>query len=684
MIDISQFVGTYLTECRELLEEMEQLLLALDESPDAATLDAIFRCAHSIKGGGGAFGFTRLVSFTHTVEFLLDELREGRMQPSQVVIDALLQTVDVIGAMVDAAQNGEETDAAFGVELEEHLQGLLGNEAPDHGNALDDPVMDQQANEAGSYHISFMPHDTLSRNGSDPIAILKELSQLGEMHIFCDESDIPLLQNFEPEKSYLSWTIQLSGDVTKTAIQDAFMFVEDECDLEIIADRAPIGADEESASGMPYHIYDDAMAGMSQVRQEKKSKDPLNAGGDQAKAKQATVSSIRVDIDKVDTLVNMVGEMVITQSMIAQQVTGLPVDRFHDLIQGVEELSRHTRELQDAVMAVRMQPVKTIFARLPRLVRDLSQSLGKDVQLEVSGEQTEIDKTLIEQLSDPLTHMIRNSLDHGITKPEHRESVGKPRRGTIRLSADNTGGRIVLTISDDGEGINRGKVKEKALEKGLIFQHQELSDEEIDQLIFHPGFSTAAAVTDVSGRGVGMDVVRRNIAELGGTVELENHPGKGTIFCISLPLTLAILDGMIVRAGDEMYVVPISNIVESMCPAEGEIQPTPTGGQVLNVRGHYVPVICLQKTFSIPKLSTRADARRLVVLVESGRSQLGVMVDEIIGQQQVVIKSLEEHSEPVAGISGATILGDGNVSLILDVGGLYRVATAAPKLKEVA
>lgn len=380
-----------------------------------------------------------------------------------------------------------------------------------------------------------------------------------------------------------------------------------------------------------------------------------------------TATSIRVDIDKVDKLVNMVGEIVIIQAMLTAQSRHLELDKHQELIQGIEDLLQHTRELQEAVMSVRMQPLKSVFSRMPRIVRDIAVQLGKDIRLVTTGENTEVDKTVIELLSDPLTHMIRNSADHGIETPDKRIAAGKPAQGTINLSADSRGGRIIIEINDDGAGINREKVFAKAKDKGLVAKDAVLKDEEIDNLVFLPGFSTADTVSNISGRGVGMDVVRRNIEGLGGALQIINTPNKGCRFIVSIPLTLAILDGMIVRVGAENYIIPIGNIIETMRPKREDVKKIAGGNDVNNVRGEFIPVMYLANMFGTRGGVLNA-AEALVVLVESGRNKIGLVVDELIGQQQVVIKTLETNSDPVEGISGTTILGDGKVSLILDVG----------------
>ena len=396
-----------------------------------------------------------------------------------------------------------------------------------------------------------------------------------------------------------------------------------------------------------------------------------------AAARSTQTTSIRVDLEKVDRLVNMVGELVITEAMLRAQTRDFQVEQHAGLMRGIDELSQHTRELQEAVMSVRMQPVKSIFSRMPRIVRDISAQLGKDIRLITSGENTEVDKTVIEQLSDPIMHMIRNSCDHGVETPQVRTAGGKPAQGTIHLSADHRGGRIIIQISDDGAGISRERVLAKAREKGLIAADAAPADAEIDNMIFMAGFSTAEKVTNVSGRGVGMDVVKRNIESMGGTVRVTNEPGQGSLFTVSLPLTLAILDGMIVRVGIENYIIPITSIIETLRPKPEEVRRVEGHSDVINVRGEFVSVVYLHRVFRI-RDAQDDPSKALVVLVESGHRKMGLVVDELIGQQQVVIKSLEANADPVKGISGATILGDGRVSLILEINELGQICHAQP------
>ncbi|MCP5361816.1 MAG: chemotaxis protein CheA [Hyphomicrobiales bacterium] len=666
MDDMEQFKGTYITECFELLEEMEERLLHLEEgASDKEELNAIFRCAHSIKGGAGAFGFNDIVGFTHILEALLDKMRDGRVQPTRNNIDLLLKSVDVVSRMVEAAQVGEAVPAGFGKELAEELE--IASSA-DGKNISQDTAGAKSAaapvaKEMIFYDIDFKPFPDLFASGNEPLLIIREVMRLGKAKVTAKFEALPELAELDPEKCYGSWNIELDSDGGEAAIREAFEFVEDECSLhvqEFGAIVAPTVPAASVAAAAPVEAVPEAAA-------------PVAKGEDGGAEKQRVVSSIRVDLDKVDRLVNMVGELVITQAMLRAQVSGLPADQYADLLQGIGELSQHTRELQEAVMSVRMQPVKTVFSRMPRIVRDLASQMGKSIRIEMYGENTEIDKTVIEQLADPLTHMIRNSVDHGIESREDRIEAGKPEEGLITLSADHRGGRIIIEVSDDGRGINRERVLQKAIDKKLVDSSVTLSNEEIDNLVFHPGFSTAEQVTNVSGRGVGMDVVKRNIVGLGGTLELENRPGQGTTVIVSLPLTLAILDGMIVGVGREKYIIPINNIIESLRPKAEDVKHVADGGYVINVRGDFVPIIFLYDLFGI-RDAVRRPEEGLIVLVETGRHRLGLMVDELVGQQQIVIKSLEQNTDPVEGISGATILGDGHVSLILDIAQLQQMA----------
>lgn len=644
--ELQQFKSTYITECLELLEVMEESLMNLDEaSADVEKLNAIFRCAHSIKGGAGAFGFNRIAGFTHILEALLDQMREGKIAPTRRVIDTLLKAKDIVLTMVNCARDNVAVDDAYGQDIAAELSKICDMPAPSASMAKQST---SASSEATCFRIRFVPHTSMIAHGSEPLLLLRELKRLGECSIVCDPAKIPALGSFQCENCYLSWEITLTTQKPKAVIMEVFEFVEDECELSI----------EEITKEQPLH----------ESAQTDNTTATVSATKDSAQA----ATSIRVDIDKVDRLINMVGEIVIIQAMLSMQTRFLLAQEHSELVRGITELTTHTRELQAAVMAIRMQPVKSIFSRMPRLVRDLSGQLGKNIRLEMSGENTEVDKTIIEQLADPLTHMIRNSIDHGIEMPDARAAAGKQAQGTIHLSASHRGGRIIIEISDDGAGINRDKVLAKAKEKHLLAADANLSPEEIDQLIFAPGFSTAEKVTSISGRGVGMDVVKRNIEGIGGTVSITNTPGKGAHLTTSLPLTLAILDGMIVRVASECYIIPIANIIETLRPKPEEVRDIADGQSVTNIRGNFVPILYLYRLFNI-KNAVRDASKGLVVLVENGNEQIGLVVDELVGQQQVVIKTLEDNADPVKGVSGATILGDGKVSLILDIAGLRRM-----------
>ncbi len=653
--DLERFKQSYINESLELLAEMEERLLDLDpETADNEQLNAIFRCAHSIKGGSGAFGLTYITNFTHVLEALLDAMREGKVLPTRDAVDILLKATDIVHQMVRAAQEGTTPATNLGKDILEKLQQYASHtpttETAAYGLFDDTPVTGNA--DHTTYSIVFAPHLNLFATGNEPLLLLQELAKLGDATIVADTTKVPNLDALDPEQCYLSWNITLVTDKSVAAIKEVFEFVEDACDLSVTAQEKEI------------RVARAPTVDTQSTTETVVKKDAQN------EAKTPASGTIRVDLEKVDKLVNMVGELVITEAMVRMQTRTLPQEQFSDLLRGVDALAHHMRELQEVVMSVRMQPVKSIFSRLPRIVRDISTQLGKDIRLVVSGESTEVDKTVIEQLGDPLTHMIRNSADHGIETPEKRLAAGKPAQGTIHLSAEHRGGRIVIEISDDGAGINREKVLKKALEKGLVAgDGSSLSPQEIDNLIFHAGFSTADVVSNISGRGVGMDVVRRNIEGMGGLVQVVNRPSQGSTFTVSLPLTLAILDGMIVRVGNENYIIPITSIIETLRPKQGEVRHVEGHKDVLNVRGEFIPVIYLYQLFGIQNAEAEP-SRALIVLVESRKGKMGIVVDELVGQQQVVIKSLSANADPVEGISGATILGDGKVSLILEVNDL--------------
>ncbi len=674
MVGMDRFRVTFLNECAELLADMESRLVSI--IPETATtedLDAIFRCAHSIKGGAGAFGYDRVVGFTHKLEALLDDMRVGRVPVIAARVSTLLEAVDITTAILQAESNGLPLDDTYGHDVASKIQALSFKADAENTIKFQTTIISQPIESSeiiSTFLILFVPHENLFMTGNDPLLLFRELKSLGTMRVRVDVARLPVLNDFNAEACYLAWEIHLTTDRDEAAIQSVFEFVEDDCDLTIVK--------VEQAGGQPESpIVADQKAPQEErlavVRQGEAKATTAVAKGNDEVSSRIGVSSIRVDLEKIDRLVNMVGELVITQAMLQMQTRGLPIEQFPELLRGVDELSHHMRDLQEAVMSVRMQPVKSVFSRMPRIVRDIAQQLGKDIQLVMSGEATEVDKTIIELLSDPLTHMIRNAADHGIEMPDVRRAAGKPTQGTIHLSAAHQSGRIVIEVAEDGAGLNHEKILAKANSKGLVGENEKLTLDAIAQLIFMPGLSTAEQVSNISGRGVGMDVVRRNIESMGGTVHVSSEPGKGTRFTIVLPLTLAILDGMIVRAGHEKYIVPITSIVETLRPQSGAVYAVPESGDVLNARGEFIPLVYLHELFNIDG-ACHDPSKALVVLIESGVQKLGVVVDELLGQQQVVIKSLETNADPVHGVSGATILGDGKVSLILDTAALAGMA----------
>ena len=655
---LDQLRATYFEECAELLDSAYAQLGALHEGAgDGETIHALFRAIHSIKGGGGVFGFGRIVALAHAMETLLDLMREGAVPSDPARVMLVLRGADILADLLGAERSNGTVPAGIEdglvADLAEALDGHggpQGEAAPASGNAA-----------AAGWRIRFAPHAALYRNANDPLLLVRDLRRLGPVAVVADLAALPALAAIDPEGAYCAWTFELSAPATLAQVEEVFEFVVDDCDLAI----EPLSG-AASAEPLPAATPDEAA--------------PAAQGPAQGAARaEMAAQSVRVDVAKVDRLVNLVGELVINQSMLVQMGSTLPPEICPGLIAGLETLSQHLRELQEGVMAIRTQPVKSVFGRMPRLVRELSAQLGKDVRLIVTGEGTEIDKTVVEQLADPLTHLLRNALDHGIESPDQRAAAGKPRQGTVVLSAEQRSGRIVIVLADDGRGIDRPRVLARAKERGLVAADATLTDSEIDELIFLPGFSTAAAVSSVSGRGVGMDVVRRNIQSLGGRIAIESQAGQGSRFILSLPLTLAVMDGLVVCVGAETYVVPIGAIVESLRPRRADIHPLVGGGAVIAIRGAYIPLLKLGHHFGVDG-AIDDPSRGIVVIVETDSAgRLGLVVDELVGQQQIVVKSLEANYGRVGGVSGATILGNGRVALILDVPGLTAPAERQPR-----
>jgi two-component system chemotaxis sensor kinase CheA len=689
-IDMAQFHQVFFEESFEGLDIMETGLLNMDPgTADSEEINAIFRAAHSIKGGSGTFGFMNVSDFTHVMETLLDEMRDGRRDVTGDAVDVLLQSVDVLRAMLVAARDGGSTDEARVATQLAELQRVLADKAGDGAGsrqqAADPAPASPAAVEPVGWKIVFRPHPHLMRTGNDPLRIIREVTALGQTRIECDLSALPHLADCEPEDCYLSWELRVLEPVARATIDDIFEWVEDDCDfaiLPLLPEAAISGGLSDAGAPTAAPTVDEPAADAAALSSVAAPVERRQAGDrrqtpDRRKhaASGATgSSSIRVDIHKIDTLINMVGELVITQSMLGMLGEDFEMSRVERLKEGLTQLERHTRELQESVMQIRMVPISFSFSRFPRLVHDLSAKLGKRIELKMSGENTEVDKTVIEKIGDPLVHLVRNSLDHGIETPQERLAAGKPETGTVHLAASHRGGNIVIEIRDDGRGLPRDKILAKAVERGLVKEDDNISDKDIYDLIFQPGFSTAEQVSDVSGRGVGMDVVRRNINELGGSIEIESSPGHGSTIMIRLPLTLAILDGQTIRVGSETYIVPLVSIVESIQIKDSMLNTVVGRGETFTLREEYLPIVRMHEIFGIDDHDARSLTDGILVVVEGEGRKCGLFVDDLLGQQQVVIKSLEANFRRVEGISGATILGDGSVALILDIPGLMRLA----------
>ena len=755
-IDLTQFHDAFFEESFEALDSMEAALLKLDiGAPEPELINTIFRVAHSIKGGSATFGFSDIASFTHSLETLLDELRSGGMQVTLAISDLLLKSVDVMRAMLKSTQAKQPldmqrvSDLQFDLELiiaqknatpaptvvPEAIAHLAATPAPAAPAAIPAPAPASNTTApaasaaaaplppaaAPGWEISFRPYRELFARGNDPLRMMRELAELGELTVHVDASALPAFADLEAQSCYLAWNIELDGEIAEDAIKQVFDWCEGDCDLQLrrkggavalqgnaspANTAAPSGAIEAApvAAAIPSPapasdaaVADAILSGKAPADEPKHDVAPAaqtaaaSAPAAAAPAAPALTAvkdakpdspvtaigdsgSIRVSVEKIDELMNTVGELVITQAMLSQLGGAMEGPHAEKLRAGLAQLERNTRELQESVMRVRMLPISFVFSRFPRMVRDIAQRLGKQIDLKLTGEQTELDKTVLEKIGDPLVHLVRNSIDHGIEMPEARIAAGKPAAGTVHLDACHRGGNIAVEVSDDGGGLDKERILAKAKQRGLVGQNDVLTDEQIHDLIFLPGFSTAEKTTDLSGRGVGMDVVRRNVKELGGKIELRSERGKGSRFIITLPLTLAIVDGQSVAVGSETYIIPLISIVESMRLKETSISRLSGHNEVFSFRGDYLPIIRLHELFGVEPRA-KALHEGLVVIAEGDGRRVGLFVDDLLGQQQVVIKSLEANYGHVEGVSGATILGDGSVALILDVTGIIAAAS---------
>lgn len=700
--------ASFFVECEELLENLQDSLTLLDEGDsDPEIINIVFRAVHSIKGGAGAFGLDALVGFAHRFETVMDEVRDGRLDVTSEATKLFYAAADKLHDHVVAAR--DETGQPQGSEeVLRALEALLGDRGPaaeqdvdftPAGLSLDfgeDPCDDapEETGLAGEpgWLIDFRPTAGLYRSGNEALLILRSLARLGSVQTECIVPDLPGPAPENAEIPLLSWRIRLYGDIRYEDVREVFDFVADVCELIIeahdFAMDPPAGMDTHDPFDQieippadpeePCHaIAVEAPAPARQDGTQTAQPEPRTAPG-KASEKSDSATTVRVDLDKIDRLVNLVGELVINQAMLSQSVEEAGVGGMPSVKNGIEAFMMLTRDIQDSVMMIRAQPVKPLFQRMGRIVREASSSLGKEVKLRTEGEYTEVDKTVIERLSDPLTHMIRNAVDHGLETPDMRRAAGKPTEGVITLAAMHRAGRIVIEVSDDGAGINRTKVREIAIRKGLISNDTQLSETEIDNLLFLPGFSTASQVSALSGRGVGMDVVKNAITSLGGRISITSEPKVGTKFSISLPLTLAVLDGMVVDAAGQTLVVPLAAIVETARISASEITTVSHKVEVMHIRGDFVPIIDLGVQLGFRPLAQKLDHG--IVLLTSGDDgrRTALIVDAILDQRQVVIKGLAKGYGDVPGVAAATILGDGRVALILDPADLIEKARRTP------
>jgi two-component system chemotaxis sensor kinase CheA len=726
---LADLTKTFFDECDELLGALETHLQALKAgSDDPEDVNGAFRAIHSVKGGAAAFGFPDLVSFSHVFEAALDQVRSGGIPRSEAPIDLFMRCSDALGDFVVAARSGEPAVPRPDLlgELDRLITGGDEDAALEAAAAGAQPLPDiePEPDPEGILLVKITPKDDLFLRAVDPRRLIGSLSNLGILAIRCDLSEVPAADGFDPARCYLRFEVELPGSVAADAVIHRLEISLEENEFEVLQlDAAPAAQPvepEPAPAAGPEAVPEDMSAALRKIalmigdggkpaapappaavaaaavaeeaqRAAARASVPVpehaaataapapvapapvaSPAASPAQGKPRAGGSVRVDLDRIDKLMNLVGEIVITQSMLVERARVMQVGEGARLADGLLTLARQTRELQDTVMAVRAQPVRTVFQRMPRLVRDLARTLGKEVRLVLHGEATEVDKTVIEELSDPLTHMIRNAMDHGLEMPDDREKAGKPREGTISLSAEQRGGRIVISIADDGRGLHREKLLAKGRANGLVTPDARLAPEEIDELIFAAGLSTVDKVTDISGRGVGMDVVRRNVEALGGRITVHSEPGHGCRFSLSLPLTLAVLDGMVVRSGRDRYVLPIASIVETMRLDPRAIEWMPGGRELLRVRNDLAHLVRLGS------LVGGVDGEETtIVLIETDRAErIALAVDEIVGQQQVVVKSLEASYGRVPCASAATILGDGLVALILDVDAVPLLAAA--------
>ncbi|WP_225029816.1 chemotaxis protein CheA [Xinfangfangia pollutisoli] len=718
MASMNSIRDTFFEECEELLEALAEGLQLMEAGEhDGETVNAVFRAVHSIKGGAGAFALNALVAFAHRFETVLDALRSDKIALTPEVMHVLLRSADHLADQVESAREEREVDAEATAGFLTNLDACLGEiEAPPAPGSAEDedpcfgfaavsldfgpievepaPVAEAPPDPAAppGYQIRFTPQPALYANGHDPALIFASLADLGALQVTLDASALPDWDGFDPAGSYLSWTLRLATAEPETVLHEIFEFVEGLCTLEIgpapaetPMDSAPPEAPPADSAAASEHANDHTgdpqaysmvspgaepppalpdpaeaqalPAGAKPRRDARPAEDDGASGGPKP--------TLRVDLERVDRLINAVGELIINQAMIEQSILDLSLPTDAEVITHVEDYRLLARDIQEAVMAIRAQPVKPLFQRMSRIVREAAEATGKSARLVTVGEATEVDKTVIERLADPLTHMIRNAVDHGLESREARLAAGKDPEGTIRLQAAHRSGSVFITVRDDGAGLNRARIRDKAVSKGLIPAEAELTDAEIDNLLFMPGFSTAERISNLSGRGVGLDVVKNAVTALGGRVAITSQPGEGTEFIISLPLTLAVMDGMVISVAGQTMVIPIASVIETIRPGPGDLHDMGTSEKLLSIRGRFLPMIDVAQCLGFPLRDS--DEAPLLLLVETeSQTQCALIVDAVHDQRQVVIKGLESNYGSIPGVSAATVLGDGQIALILD------------------
>ena len=701
---------TFFQECEEQLSALESGLISMEEgTADSETVNAVFRAVHSMKGGAGIFALDQLVRFAHVFETALDRVRSGTLEATPSVISIFLRAADMLEDIVNASKDNQLIAEDRVNEIIKSFDSIDGAaEDAAHKPEEEKPAKDDKADIADkddslkTWKIYFRPYTALYAKANEAVLLLREIGRLGDVKTELDSSELPELNEIDPEGAYFAWNITLKSHCEERDILDVFEFVEGDCKIEITQETEQEGfapgtvitgdngfkfeffgpidiepeLEQEPEAEPAFHSSEGLKAAPSaepappvpavqQASTPPRSAAPVAAG--KADSQSAVGATIRVDLDRVDRMINLVGELVINEAMLSQRVLEAGLNRASGVAMAIEELEHLTREIQDSVMAIRAQPVRSVFQRMPRLVRELESMTGKRVHLVTEGEGTEVDKTVIERISDPLTHMIRNAIDHGIETPDVRIAAGKPPEGTLRLTAVHRSGRIVLEVADDGGGINRAHVRQKAIEKGLIAPEAQLSDEDVDNLIFLPGFSTAEKISDISGRGVGMDVVRQSVQALGGRISISSRPGLGSTFTLSLPLTLAVLDGMVVSAHGHTLIIPLGAIVETLKPQAKDVFPLDGHLNMLALRGGYVPIVDVAYSLGYSVQHTEPEHGVALLVENEAGTRVVLLVDAIHGQRQVVIKSLESNYRSVPGIAAATVMGDGRVALIVDV-----------------